>query len=338
MAVYRAVEVTGSREFVLVERQTRDPAPGEVRLRVEACGICHSDVLAVEGMRADPSVPVVPGHEVVGVVDAVGAGVTTWSVGERVGVGYFNGHCGVCEPCRRGDFVNCRDQHQTGTTVDGGYAEVTYARASGLARLPEGVDMLQVAPLLCAGLTVYNAMRQVGVRPGGLVAVQGVGGLGHLALQYARALGYEVAAIARGTDKADLAGRLGAQHYIDSTAEDPGSALQRLGGADAVIATASSGASMSPLVPGLAPRGRLIVLGAAPDPIQVQTPDLLFGSRSVQGSLTGSSIENEDNLRFARQHGIRSMNEVMPLADVPKAYEHMLSGRARFRVVLDTRA
>jgi alcohol dehydrogenase, propanol-preferring len=181
-------------------------------------------------------------------------------------------------------------------------------------------------------------LRQIAARPGALVAVQGIGGLGHLALQYARAVGYRVVAIARGTDKAELAARLGAQHYIDTTAEDPGGALQRLGGADAVIATASSGASMSPLVPGLAPRGRLFVLGAAPDPIQVQTADLLFGTRSVHGSLTGSSIENEDNLHFARQHGIRSMNEVMPLADAPKAYEHMFAGQARFRVVLDTRA
>lgn len=338
MSTYRALEATGSRQFVFVERETHDPLPGQVRLRVEACGVCHTDAFAVEGLRADAARPIVPGHEIVGVIDAVGAGVTAWTAGTRVGVGYLNGHCGECEPCRRGDFVSCLDQPQTGTTTDGGYAEVAYARASGLVRVPEDANPIDVAPLLCAGLTVYSALLKIDARPGSLVGVQGIGGLGHLGIQYAKALGHRVVAIARGTGKAALAAELGADDYIDSTATQPGRELQRLGGAAAVIATASSGASMSPLVSGLAPRGRLIVVGAGPDAIQVSTTDLIFGSRSVLGSLTGSSIENEDNLRLAQDRGIRSHNEVLPLSEAPKAYERMLSGEARFRVVLDARA
>ncbi|GAB3157988.1 alcohol dehydrogenase catalytic domain-containing protein [Amycolatopsis stemonae] len=334
---YRAFEVTGTRQFALVEREVRDPLPGEVRLRVEACGVCHSDTLAVEGLRADPSVPVVPGHEIVGVVEAVGPGVTAWAAGDRVGVGYLNGHCGQCEACRRGDFVNCADQPWTGTTTDGGYAEVAYARATGLVRIPDGAQSLDVAPLLCAGLTVYRALLTAGARPGSLVAIQGIGGLGHLGIQYAKTLGYRVAAIARGAGKARLAAELGADEYVDSTAGDPGAALARLGGAAAIVATAASGTSMSPLVSGLADRGRLFVVGAAPDPLEIRTPELIFGTRSVVGALTGSSIENEDSLRLAHDRGIRSRNEVMPLSEAPKAYERMMSGEARFRVVLDAR-
>jgi alcohol dehydrogenase, propanol-preferring len=336
-STYRAFEVTGQRQFKLVERQRREPLPGEVRLRVQACGVCHSDVLAVEGLRADPSKPIVPGHEVAGVVEAVGPGVTAWREGDRVGVGYLNGHCGECESCRRGDFVNCSNQEQTGTTVDGGYAEVAYARASGLVRLPDEMDPADLAPLLCAGLTVYSALLQGtdGALPGALVAIQGIGGLGHLGIQYAAKLGYRVAAIARGSEKAELAMQLGADHYIDSVTTDPAAALQELGGAAAIVATASSGASMSPLIAGLAPRGKLMVVGAAEDPIEVGTSDIIFGTRSLVGSLTGSSIENEDNLELAQRRGIRSMNEVMPFTEAPKAYERMMSGEARFRVVLD---
>jgi propanol-preferring alcohol dehydrogenase len=338
MSVYRAYEVKGSRDFALVERELTEPRPGQVRLRVEACGVCHTDALAVEGMRPDPSSPIVPGHEIVGVIDAVGAGVTAWHVGDRVGVGFLNGHCGECDFCRRGDFVNCTDQPQTGTSVDGGYAEVAFARASGLVRIPDGMNPLDTAPLLCAGVTVFSGLRQIDARPGSLVAVQGIGGLGHLGVQYASKLGFRVAAIARGTDKADLAARLGAEHYIDSAAEDPGAALQKLGGAAAIIATAASGGSMTPLIPGLAPRGRLVVLGGAfMDPISVQSPDLIFGGRTIIGSLTGSSIENEDNLLFGHERGIRSMNEVLPLTEAPQAYERMMAGLARFRIVLDTR-
>src|SRR5882757_2769625 len=338
MSSYRAFEVTGSRHFELVTRERKAPEVGQVRIAVESCGVCHSDVLAVEGLRADPSVPIVPGHELVGVIEAVGDGVHAWHVGDRVGVGYLGGHCGECEYCRRGDFVNCADQPQTGTTVDGGYAEVAFARASGLVRVPDGLSSLEASPLLCAGLTTYNALLQVDARPGALVAIQGIGGLGHLGLQYASKLGYRVAAIARGTDKSELAARLGADHYIDSAAEDPGTALQALGGAAAVIATASNGASMSPLVAGLAPRGRMIVVGAAPDPISVNTADLIFGTRTIAGSLTGSSIENEDNLAFSQARGVHPMNEIVPLSEAPKAYERMMSGEARFRIVLETEA
>jgi alcohol dehydrogenase, propanol-preferring len=332
---YRAFEVTGVRQFVLVDRPLHDPPPGHVRIRVEACGVCHSDVQAVEGLRADPSQPVVPGHEIVGVVDAVGAGVTAWHAGQRVGVGYLGGQDNECEYCRRGDFVNCTNQPWTGTTVDGGYAEYAFARASGLVRIPDGLSPLETAPLLCAGLTTYRALLQIDARPGALVAVQGIGGLGHLGLQYAAQLGYRAVAIARGADKAELASKLGASHYIDSAAEDAGAALQKLGGAAAIIATAASGASMSPLVPGLAPGGRMVVVGAASDPISVQTTDLVFGTRTVTGSLTGTSIENEDNLAFSLARGIRPMIEVLPLAEAPNAYERMMSGQARFRVVLD---
>jgi propanol-preferring alcohol dehydrogenase len=335
MSTYRAFEVTGTREFSLVEREIGEPPPGQVRLRVESCGVCHSDVLAVEGLRADPSRPIVPGHEIVGVIDAVGDGVTAWQAGDRVGVGYLGGQDNECDFCRRGDFVNCTDQPWTGTTVDGGYAEYTFARASGLVRIPDGLSPLGTAPLLCAGLTTYRALRQIDARPGALVAVQGIGGLGHLGVQYAEKLGYRVAAIARGTDKAELSAQLGADHYIDSAAEDPGAALRKLGGAAAIIATAANGAAMSALVGGLAPRGRMLVVGAAPDPISVQTQDLIFGTRSLTGSLTGSSIENEDNLAFSLTQGIRPMIEVLPLTEAPKAYERMMSGRARFRVVLE---
>jgi propanol-preferring alcohol dehydrogenase len=338
MSTYRAFEVTGAHEFRLTHRQLADPQPGMVRIRVEACGICHTDVLAVEGMRADPGSPIVPGHEIVGVIDAVGAGVRAWRQGDRVGVGFLGGHCGECDYCRRGDFVNCLDQPRMGTTVDGGYAEVVYARASGLVRIPDGMAALKAAPLLCAGLTTFRALLRAGARPGALVAVQGIGGLGHLAVQYAQHSGLRVAAIARGTAKAELAGELGAHYYVDSSAEDPGVALRRLGGAAAIIATAASGASMSPLIPGLAPNGRLIVVGAAPDPIAVGTADLIFGTRTIAGSLTGSAIDNEDNLAFSLANGVRSMNEILPWTEAPKAYARMLSGEARFRVVLDLAA
>ncbi|MBY8882809.1 zinc-binding dehydrogenase [Actinacidiphila acidipaludis] len=334
-ARYRAWTVTGQRTFEAVERERREPPPGQVRIRVDACGICHSDVLAVEGLRPDPSVPVVPGHEIIGVVEAVGAGVApVWRVGERVGVGYLGGQDNVCDPCRRGDFVNCTDQPSTGTDVDGGYAEVTYARASGLVRIPPELDATAGAPLLCAGLTVYNALLAAATRPGSLVAVQGIGGLGHLGLQYARALGHHVVAVARGEGKAALARELGAEHYIDSTRTDPGAALRELGGAAVIVATAASGASMSPLVAGLAPHGRLVVVGAAPDPLEVMPLDLIFGGRIVSGNLTGTSIENEDNIRFAVERSIHSINEVYPLDDAPRAYERMASGDARFRAVL----
>jgi alcohol dehydrogenase, propanol-preferring len=309
---YRASQVTGQRQLELVERKLVEPAPGSVRIRVQACGVCHSDVLAVDGMRPDPSLPIVPGHEVVGVIDAVGAGVRAWTVGDHVGVGYLGGQCGECQFCRRGDFVNCLDQPQVGTTHDGGYAEVVYVRASGLVRLPAGIDNIAAAPLLCAG----------------------IGGLGHLGIQYAKEFGYRTVAIARGPDKAELAKRLGADDYIDSEATDPAEVLQEQGGAAAIVATAASGSSMSALPGGLAPRGKLIVVGAAFDPIEVHTPDLVFGARSIVGTLTGS-IDNEDNLAFSAARGITPMVEVSAFEDAPAAYERMMANEARFRIVLD---
>ena len=335
MSTYRAFQVTGQRQFELVEREVVDPEPGHVRVRVLACGVCHSDFISGEGIRPDPSQPVVPGHEIIGVVDAVGPGVTTWSVGDRVGLGFLGGHCGECAHCRRGDFVNCLNQPQPGTSEDGGYAEMVYARATGLVRVPESMDPIEAAPLLCAGITTFNALRHADAPPGALVAIQGIGGLGHLGVQHAKQLGYRTVAIARGQDKADLATSLGADDYIDSSATDPGAALQQLGGAAVIVATAASGASMSPLLAGLAPRGKLVVVGAAPDPITVDTSELIFGGRSIIGSLTGTPIENEDNLAFSQAHGIKPMTEVMSLEDAPKAYERMMSGAARFRIVLD---
>jgi alcohol dehydrogenase, propanol-preferring len=335
MPTYRAFQVTGQRQFELVERDVVEPEPGHVRVRVLACGVCHSDSLGVEGLRPDPSQPVVPGHEVIGIVDAVGPDVTAWQVGDRVGLGFLGGHCGECAYCRRGDFVNCANQPQPGTSEDGGYAEMVYARATGLVRVPEELDPLEAAPLLCAGITTFNALRNADAPLGALVAIQGIGGLGHLGIQQAKQLGYRTVAIARGQDKKELATSLGADDYIDSAATDPGAALQELGGAAVIVATAASGTSMSPLVAGLTTRGQLVVVGAATDPIEVQTTDLIFGGRSIVGSLTGTPIENEDNLAFALGHGIKSMNEVMPFEDAPKAYERMMSGAARFRVVLN---
>jgi alcohol dehydrogenase, propanol-preferring len=334
MSTYNAWQVTGQHQFAWVQRQLVDPAPGHVRIRVQACGVCHSDMAAAEALLRDPSIPVVPGHEIVGVVDAVGDGVHRHQVGDRVGVGYLGGHCHECDFCRRGDFVNCQDQPQTGTTVDGGYAEYAYVRASGVVAIPDGLETVEAAPLLCAGITVYNALLAAEAPPRALIAIQGLGGLGHLAVQYAKGLGYRTVVIARGSEKAALATKLGADDYIDSDVEDPGAALTARGGAAAIIATAASGASMSPLTAGLAPRGKLLVVGIALDPINVSTLDMVFGSRAIVGTLTGSSIENEDNLAFGAAVGVQPMIEVAPLSEAPAAYERMMSGAARLRIVL----
>ncbi|ORA40104.1 alcohol dehydrogenase catalytic domain-containing protein [Mycobacterium aquaticum] len=334
MTTYRAYESTGQGDLTLVERELRPPAAGEVRIRVHSCGVCHTEAMLVEG-ETEPQPPLVPGHEIVGVIEEVGSGVHAWAPGDRVGVGFLGGHCNECEFCRRGDFVNCTDQPQVGLNHDGGYAEVVYTRATGVVRVPQEFDAKLAAPLLCAGLTVYNALRHIDAVPGALVAIQGIGGLGHLGVQYAKALGYSVAAIARGQEKAELARKLGADVYIDSAAVDAGSALLELGGAAAIVATATNGASMGPLVNGLRPRGQFIVVGAAPDPLSVQTLDLILAGRSIVGSLTGSSIDNEDNLAFTIARGIAPMIEVIPFEEAPKAYARMMSGQARFRVVLD---
>src|ERR1700758_4255299 len=335
MSTYRAYQVTGQRQFEFVERELVAPQAGHVRLHVHSCGVCHTDALSIEGMRPDPGEPVVPGHEIVGVIDAVGHDVTEWAVGDRVGVGFLGGHCGACVWCRRGDFVNCENQPRPGTTADGGYAEVVYARATGLVRIPDALASVDASPLLCAGITTYNAVQKLNAEPNALVAIQGIGGLGHLGVQYANKLGYRVAAIARGTDKAVLAEKLGAHHYIDSAAVDPAQALQELGGAVAIVATAASGASMSPLLAGLTPRGQLVVVGVGDDPIEVNASDLVFDSRSIGGTLTGSGSENEASLQFSATHRVTPMTEVLPFEEAPAAYERMMSGQARFRVVLD---
>lgn len=335
---YRVVQVTAPGTFQIVERKVREPSPGHVRIRVEACGICHTDAVSIEGHILDAAYPHVPGHEIVGRIDALGEGVLSWELGQRVGVGFLGGHCGQCESCRRGDFVHCVDQPRPGTTSDGGYAEVVLARASGLVAIPDELHSVAAAPLLCAGLTTFNALRQAVPSPGSLVGVQGIGGLGHLGVQQARKMGLRVAAIARGPEKAEFAKRLGAHYYIDSLATDPAAELQSLGGAQVVLATASIGNSTSQLVGGLADGGRLVVLGVSPEPLQLDTYALISGGYSVQGSLTGSAIENEDNLAFSVLQNIRPMTETFPLEKAADAYAHMMSGQARFRAVLSVGA
>ncbi len=335
-ATYKAVEVSSPGTLRVVTRPLSEPGPGQIRLRVEACGVCHSDAATVAGTYPGLTLPRVPGHEVVGRIDAVGGGVTRWAIGQRVGVGFFAGEDGVCEPCRRGDKVNCQHPVMAGLTVDGGYAEVMMAEARGVASIPEELTSVEAAPLLCAGLTTYNALRNAGLRPGDMVAVQGVGGLGHLGIQFARHMGFRTVAIGRGSDKEALARDLGACLYIDVAAEDPTTVLQGMGGAQAILATAPSGSSIGPLVSGLAARGKLIVVALPRDPIQVSAVPLAFGSRSIHGSLTGTAIDIEDTLAFSVLEHVRPMIEETPLDLAADAYDRMMKGNARFRMVLVT--
>jgi len=329
---YRAVQAIAPGKLELTEKPVMAPEPGYVRLRVEACGVCHSDAATIEG--AFPiSYPRVPGHEAVGVIDALGEGVTGWSLGQRVGVGFLGGACGQCNPCRRGDQVNCRNQEFTGVQRDGGYAEMMVARANSLMSVPSDMTSVAAAPLLCAGLTTFKALRNSGGRGGDLVAVIGIGGLGHLALQYARHMGFEVAAIARGADKETLARELGAHHYIDSTATDPAEALKALGGAAAILATAA-GKAISETINGLRERGRMIVLGVSSDPIELTSGDLIFGGRTIVGSLTGDPATGDDTLKFSTLTGVEAMIETLPLERAEDAYARMMAGQARFRMVL----
>ncbi len=339
MSTYRAVEATNDGGFTLVDRELTEPGPGHVRIAVEACGICHSDLYGIHNVIGNrpAGTQVVPGHEVVGRIDALGADVTGWQVGQFVGLGYLGGYCGVCANCRQGEFSFCTDQPILGDTIDGGYAESVIARASGLVAVPEELSAVEAAPLLCAGITVFNGLRKAAPFAGDLVAIQGIGGLGHLGIQYAAKLGLRVVAIARGEEKRDLALRLGATEYIDSSAVDVAAALQELGGAKVVVATAASGASMTPLVGGLALRGTLMVVGAANDPIEVATYPLNFEPKTIPGSLTGSPSENEENLAFSVATGVRPMVEEVPLEQAAEAYARMLSGAARFRMVLNTK-
>jgi D-arabinose 1-dehydrogenase-like Zn-dependent alcohol dehydrogenase len=334
MSTYRAVQVTSPGKFELVNRPLLDPPAGKVRIRVEACGICHSDSVAVDALVPGIIYPRVPGHEVVGKIDAVGEGVTGWKIGQRVGVGYLGGHCGVCTYCRRGDFVNCTNQPWTGSHFDGGYAESMIAIPSGLVSIPGGLNAVDAAPLLCAGLTTFNALRHSSAEPGDLVAILGIGGLGHLGVQFAAHMGFRVAAIARGAEKEPLAKQLGAHHYIDSKAGDPAAALQSLGGAKVILATASDSKSMTDLLDGLLPRGKMIVAGAPIMPLEISPLALIFGSRSVEGTLTGSSIENEDTLAFSVLQNIKPMIETVSLEKAAEGYQRMASNKARFRVVI----
>jgi alcohol dehydrogenase, propanol-preferring len=333
---YRVVQATERGKLEVAERPLTEPRPGQVRIRVEACGVCHSDAVTVEGWLPNSVFPRVPGHEAVGKIDALGEGVTDWKIGQRVGVGYLGGHCGHCKQCRRGDFVNCTAQPISGVTSDGGYAEVLYADQNGLAAVPDEISPVDAAPLLCAGVTTFNALRNSPARPGDLVAIQGIGGLGHLGVQYARRMGFRVAAIARGEDKRALAEQLGAHHYIDSNAVDPTQALRELGGAKVILATAVSSKAMSPLVGGLSPRGRMVVVGIDAAPLAISGVDLVLGSRSIEGALTGSSIDNEDTLSFSVLQGVRPMIEAVPLEAAPQAYAKMMRNEARFRLVLVT--
>src|SRR5215471_5942638 len=332
-ATYKAIVVPRPGEFSVVSKPLLDPGPNQVRIRVEACGVCHSDSGTVDGVFPIDW-PRVPGHEAVGRIDALGAHVKGWVTGQRVGVGFLGGSCGYCEFCRNGDLVNCRNQEFTGIHHDGGYAEVMIARASGLMSIPDSLSSVAAAPLLCAGLTTFSALRNAPAKAGELVAVVGIGGLGHLGVQYARHMGFEVAAIARGADKAELAKKLGAHHYIDNAATDPAEALQALGGAKVVLITASGGKTVAETFKGLRPGGVSIVLGVGPEPIQVSAMDLIFGSRKLEGALTGNPATGDETLRFSVLSGASAMIETVPLGQAAAAYAKMMSGKARFRMVL----
>jgi len=338
MPKMRAAQVVSAKgPYQIVEREIPEPAAGQVRIRVQASGICHSDSLTKEGLWPGIQYPRVPGHEVAGIVDAIGAGVAGWKVGDRVGVGWHGGHCGYCDACRRGDFLVCQVAPLIpGISYDGGHADYMIAPAVALARIPEGLTAADAAPLMCAGVTTFNSLRHAGARPGDLVAVLGVGGLGHLGVQFAAKAGYRTVAIARGKDKEPLARRLGAHHYIDSQSQDPAAELTRLGGARVILATVTSGKAMAATIGGLGVDGKLVVLGAADVPLEVSALALIGGRRSIAGWPSGRSIDSQDTMAFSVLFGVRSMNELFPLDRAAEAYERMMSGKARFRVVLTT--
>jgi D-arabinose 1-dehydrogenase-like Zn-dependent alcohol dehydrogenase len=335
MPTMRAVQIPKANgPLEIVERPVPDPAPGTVRIKVDACGVCHSDSILKEGLFPGLTYPRVPGHEAVGVIDALGRDVQGWSVGHRVGVGWNAGYCGYCVSCRRGEFFACPNTTAiTGITVDGGYADYMIASSKAIAAVPDNLTGIEAAPIMCAGLTTFNALRNSGARPGDVVAVHGLGGLGHLGVQFAAKMGYKVVGVARGKDKEALAKQLGAWHYIDSTETDPAAELQKLGGARAIIATVTDGKAMSAIHGGLSINGTMMVIGAAQS-MEVSPILLLMGCRSIKGWYSGTSMDSQDTLAFAAQTGVRSMNEVYPLERAGEAFERMMSGKARFRVVL----
>jgi D-arabinose 1-dehydrogenase-like Zn-dependent alcohol dehydrogenase len=337
MAKMRAAQIVRpGGNIEIVEREIPSPGPGQVRVKVQACGVCHSDSLVKEGHWPGLQYPRVPGHEVVGMVDAVGTGVTQWKPGQRVGVGWHGGHCGACDACRNGDFFGCTVALQvTGISFDGGYADYLVAPAIALALVPDDLSAVEAAPLMCAGITTYNALRNTAARAGDLVAVLGLGGLGHLGVQYAVKMGFNTVGIARGQDKAKLSQKLGAHHYIDSQAQDPAAELQKLGGAKVILATVTNGDAMSAVQGGLGLNGTLVVVGAAQS-MTVSPLLLILGKRTVKGWYSGTAVDSQDTLKFSVLSGVRSMNEVYPLEKVAEAYERMESGKARFRVVLTT--
>ncbi|HEY6119426.1 MAG TPA: alcohol dehydrogenase [Pyrinomonadaceae bacterium] len=321
-------------DFQIVEREIPKPGAGDVRIKVQACGVCHSDALTKEGAWPGIEYPRVPGHEVVGIIDELATGVSDWKQGQRVGVGWHGGHDGTCLQCRRGDFGNCLNMRIAGISYDGGYQQYMVAPVEALVAIPDSLKDTEAAPLLCAGITTFNALRHSGASPGELVAVQGIGGLGHLGIQFAIKFGYKVAAIGRGSENAALAKKLGASVYIDSKATNAAEELQKLGGARAILATAPSSKAMSDLIDGLGPNGKLMVIGASFDPIEVTPVQLIVGSRTIQGWASGTPTDSEDTLRFAELTGVRPMVETYPLEKAAEAYARMISGDAQFRVVL----
>jgi D-arabinose 1-dehydrogenase-like Zn-dependent alcohol dehydrogenase len=321
-------------EFEIVEREIPKPGAGHVLIKVQACGVCHSDVLTKEGLWPGIQYPRIPGHEVAGVIEELGDGVSGWQKGQRVGVGWHGGHDGTCLQCRRGDFGNCQNMKISGISYDGGYQQYMVAPESALTAMPEGLSDVEAAPLLCAGITTYNSLRHSGAVPGDLVAVLGVGGLGHLGIQFANKFGYKVVAIGRGAESAALAKKLGASVYIDNKETNPAEALQKLGGAKVILATAPSSKAMSEVIDGLGPNGELVVVGATFDPIEVTPVQLIIGNKSIQGWATGTPADAEDTLNFSVLTGVRPMIETYPLEKAAEAYARMMSGKAEFRVVL----
>jgi D-arabinose 1-dehydrogenase-like Zn-dependent alcohol dehydrogenase len=338
MAKMQAAQVRRPGALELVQVDVPEPAAGQVRIRVEACGVCHSDSLTVNRVFPWIQLPRTPGHEVAGVIDAVGARVDPWKVGQRVGVGWHGGHCGHCESCRKGDFVTCQNQQICGISYDGGHAEYMVAPVEALVSIPAELTAAEAGPLLCAGITVFNSLRHAGARPGDLVAVLGVGGLGHLGVQFSAKMGYRTVALARGRDKEPLAKQLGAHGYIDTTQQDPAAELAKMGGARVILATVTSSKAMSAVLGGLGVNGKLVILGADMEPLSVSAVPMIMRRQAIQGWPSGSPRDSEETLAFSTLMGVRAMIETVPLAQAPQAYERMMSGKARFRMVVVPRA